>query len=83
MDTLKQNIPLTNYFNDLIRKYTAFENFSELVNAEHYKPSLRSETGLSKNKIINKQERKDLTLIADCYDNFFRGLGIDKRAFRG
>jgi len=59
------------WLNQTTRKYTAFESFNDMVNAEGgYRPSLRSES------------IPDLKILADYYDKAQEAKGDRRRAHR-
>lgn len=66
---------LTNLDN-VVRKYTAFGSFLELIHTPRYRPTLYTTASLL------ATERKALTFLADFYDYHQRLLGDPRRAYR-
>ena len=59
------------WLNQTTKKYTAFESFEDMINAEGgYRPSLRSES------------IPDLKILADFYDKAQEARGDGRRAHR-
>jgi hypothetical protein len=56
---------------EITRKYTAFESFEDMVNAEgNYRPTLRTESV------------EELKILADFYDKVQEDKGDPRRVFR-
>lgn len=59
------------WLNQTTKKYTAFESFDDMVNAEGgYRPTLRSES------------IPELKILADYYDKAQEAKGDNRRAYR-
>jgi hypothetical protein len=69
--------------NQLTIKYTCSIDFQDLVDAKgNFRPTLRCLTGLSEDKYINANERRELTTLANAYDAFQLNRNDNRRAFR-
>jgi len=64
------------YLNEITRSLTAFVSFSELLNAEGYRPSIY----LRKGQHAANRSKVDL---ANAYDDAQQMRGDSRRAFRG
>lgn len=62
--------------NGIVKYYTAFKNFDEMVNATGYFPSINCV------KNSRKRERAELELMANTYDAHMESIGDKRRAWR-